>query len=71
MLTPDSSRFWPKADYAVGRGQKSFDKQYLRDWLKANGQNGVEPGPELPAEVVDATVAKYREAAELLGVTVA
>ena len=71
LLTPDSSRFWPKADYAVGRGQKSFDKQYLRDWLKANGQNGVEPGPELPAEVVDATVAKYREAAELLGVTVA
>lgn len=68
VLTPDSSRFWPAADYAVGRGQKSFDKQYLRDWLKANKLNGVEPAPELPADVVAATVAKYREAAEMLGV---
>ncbi|MEA4822966.1 MAG: phosphoribosylaminoimidazolesuccinocarboxamide synthase [Clostridiaceae bacterium] len=70
VLTPDSSRFWPAADYAVGRGQKSFDKQYLRDWLKENKQNGVEPAPELPADVVAATIAKYREAARLLGVRV-
>ena len=70
VLTPDSSRFWPAADYAVGRGQKSFDKQYLRDWLKANKLNGAEPAPQLPADVVEATVAKYREAATLLGVNV-
>ena len=69
-ITPDSSRFWPAADYAVGRGQKSFDKQYLRDWLKASKLNGVEPAPQLPADVVEATVAKYREAATLLGVNV-
>ncbi len=70
VLTPDSSRFWPAADYAVGRGQKSFDKQYLRNWLKAEGLAGVSPAPELPADVVRETQNKYREAAELLGVRI-
>ena len=66
VLTPDSSRFWDMADYEVGRGQKSFDKQYLRDWLKANNFAGVEPAPELPADVVSTTAAKYKEACDLI-----
>ena len=68
VLTPDSSRFWPAADYAVGRGQQSFDKQYLRDWLKKEKLNGVEPGPQLPADVVEQTKRKYLEAAKKLGI---
>lgn len=66
VLTPDSSRFWSAEDYAVGRGQASFDKQYLRDWLKANHLAGVEPAPELPLEVIQATHAKYQEAFDRL-----
>lgn len=66
VLTPDSSRFWDMADYEIGRGQKSFDKQYLRDWLKANKLNGVEPAPELPEDVVTTTAAKYKEACDLI-----
>ena len=66
VLTPDSSRFWDMADYEVGRGQKSFDKQYLRDWLKANNLNGVEPAPELPEDVVNTTAAKYKDACDLI-----
>ena len=66
MLTPDSSRFWSAADYAVGRGQASFDKQFLRDWLKENRLDGVEPAPELPQSVVDGTYAKYKEAFDRL-----
>lgn len=66
VLTPDSSRFWPAADYEVGRSQKSFDKQYLRDWLKSQKLAGVTPAPELPADVVAKTAEKYREAAKLL-----
>ena len=70
MLTPDSSRFWPAADYQPGRAQKSFDKQYLREYLEslvAEGKwNKQAPGPELPARIVEATLAKYREAAERL-----
>ncbi len=63
VLTPDSSRFWSLEDYEVGRGQHSFDKQYLRDWLKANGY--VDKAPEvLPQEVIDTTKAKYIEAFE-------
>jgi len=65
-LTPDSSRFWPKAGYAVGRGQPSFDKQYVRDYLESLGWNKTPPGPELPAEVVAKTRDKYREAHALL-----
>ena len=62
MLTPDSSRFWPLEGYKAGQGQPSFDKQYVRDWLKANPESDY----KLPDEVVDKTVAKYKEAYELL-----
>ncbi|MCW2600454.1 MAG: phosphoribosylaminoimidazole-succinocarboxamide synthase [Frankiales bacterium] len=66
VLTPDSSRFWPAASWQPGRAQPSYDKQYVRDWVTASGWDKKEPGPELPAEVVDATRAKYVEAYELL-----
>ena len=62
MLTPDSSRFWPAEGYAPGHGQPSFDKQFVRDWLKANPDSGY----ELPQDVIDKTIAKYLEAYELL-----
>lgn len=68
IFTPDSSRFWPAAVYAPGRAQPSFDKQYLRDYLKElTSWNKTAPGPELPAEVVDRTKNKYLEALERLG----
>jgi len=62
LLTPDSSRFWPAADYAPGRAQASFDKQYVRDWLESIGWNKEPPAPQLPPEVVARTAEKYREA---------
>jgi phosphoribosylaminoimidazole-succinocarboxamide synthase len=62
LLTPDSSRFWPKDDYAEGRPQKSFDKQFLRDYLLSIGWNQKPPAPELPADIVLKTAEKYREA---------
>lgn len=62
MLTPDSSRFWPLEGYKPGQGQPSFDKQYVRDWLKANPESDF----LLPEEVIDKTVEKYVEAYELL-----
>ena len=62
LLTPDSSRFWPKDDYAEGRPQKSFDKQFLRDYLLSIGWNQTPPAPELPAEIIEKTGDKYREA---------
>ena len=62
LLTPDSSRFWPKDDYEAGRSQKSFDKQFLRDYLLSIGWNQKPPAPELPAEIVAKTGEKYREA---------
>lgn len=62
MLTPDSSRFWPLEGYQPGQGQPSFDKQFVRDWLKANPDNDL----LLPDEVVTKTVEKYEEAFELL-----
>ncbi len=65
-LTPDSSRFWPAAGYKPGGPQPSFDKQYVRDYLERIGWNKQAPGPELPADVVAATHAKYREAYRLL-----
>ncbi|MDR0530611.1 MAG: phosphoribosylaminoimidazolesuccinocarboxamide synthase [Oscillospiraceae bacterium] len=65
VLTPDSSRFWPLEGYEVGRGQQSFDKQYLRDWLTENGLRGKAPAA-LPPEVIARTRAKYVEAYELL-----
>ena len=64
VLTPDSSRFWPADRYAPGGPQPSFDKQYVRDWLDASGWNREPPPPELPAEVVEQTAARYREAYE-------
>jgi phosphoribosylaminoimidazole-succinocarboxamide synthase len=65
-LTPDSSRFWPVEGYAPGRSQPSFDKQFVRDWCETAGWDKTPPGPELPAEVVDGTRARYVEAFELL-----
>lgn len=62
MLTPDSSRFWPLEGYKPGQGQPSFDKQFVRDWLKVNPDNDL----LLPDEVVTKTVDKYKEAYELL-----
>ena len=62
MLTPDSSRFWPLEGYEAGKSQPSFDKQFVRDWLKANPDNDY----LLPEEVVIKTVDKYKEAYELL-----
>jgi len=64
VLTPDSSRFWPAAEYEPGRGQASFDKQYVRDWLDGTGWDHAPPGPELPDEVVANTRAKYVDAYE-------
>jgi phosphoribosylaminoimidazole-succinocarboxamide synthase len=64
VLTPDSSRFWPAEGYTPGRPQPSFDKQYVRDWSDETGWDHSPPGPELPAEVVANTRAKYVEAHE-------
>jgi phosphoribosylaminoimidazole-succinocarboxamide synthase len=61
VLTPDSSRFWPLDDYAPGRGQKSFDKQAVRDWLVDSGWDKTPPGPELPREIIDNTAGTYKE----------
>jgi phosphoribosylaminoimidazole-succinocarboxamide synthase len=66
VLTPDSSRFWPKDDYAPGRPQQSFDKQYVRDYLETLKWDKTPPGPELPDKVVAGTNAKYLEAYRLL-----
>jgi len=62
--TPDSSRFWPADNYRPGRAQPSFDKQYVRDWLDDSGWDREPPPPSLPADVVDGTAARYREAYE-------
>lgn len=62
MLTPDSSRFWPVEGYEPGHGQPSFDKQFVRDWLKANPDSDY----NLPQDVIDKTIAKYEEAYSLL-----
>ena len=66
VLTPDSSRFWPADDYEVGRGQASFDKQFVRNYLETLDWNKQPPAPELPPEVSKATTARYLEAYELL-----
>jgi len=65
-LTPDSSRFWPAEGYRPGGPQPSFDKQFVRDWCEATGWEKTPPGPELPADVVAGTRARYVEAFELL-----
>jgi phosphoribosylaminoimidazole-succinocarboxamide synthase len=66
VLTPDSSRFWPADEYEPGRPQRSFDKQYVRDWLDESGWDHTPPAPQLPDEVVANTRAKYIEAYERL-----
>jgi len=65
-FTPDSSRFWPADEYEAGRPQPSFDKQFVRDYCEALGWDKTDPGPELPAEVVAGTRARYVEAFERL-----
>ncbi|HEY5466622.1 MAG TPA: phosphoribosylaminoimidazolesuccinocarboxamide synthase, partial [Clostridia bacterium] len=62
LFTPDSSRFWELADYEPGRAQKSFDKQFLREYLETLDWNKAYPAPPLPEEIVQKTAAKYREA---------
>jgi phosphoribosylaminoimidazole-succinocarboxamide synthase len=62
VLTPDSSRFWPREDYAEGRGQKSYDKQFLRDYLLSLKWDQKPPAPELPADIIEKTRQKYEEA---------
>jgi phosphoribosylaminoimidazole-succinocarboxamide synthase len=66
VLTPDSSRYWPKAGYQPGGPQPSFDKQFVRDWLESSGWDKASPPPSLPADVVARTRAKYIEAYEIL-----
>ncbi len=62
VLTPDSSRFWPKDDYEEGRSQKSFDKQFLRDYLLSLSWDQKPPAPRLPQDIIDKTREKYEEA---------
>ena len=62
VLTPDSSRFWPADQYSPGKGQPSFDKQFVRDWLTASGWDKNSPPPVLPADVVAKTREKYIDA---------
>lgn len=66
VLTPDSSRFWPVQGYAPGKGQPSFDKQYLRDWLSAQPWDKTPPPPALPRKVIEDTAQKYQEAYTIL-----
>ncbi len=66
VFTPDSSRFWPKADYQPGRSQSSFDKQYVRDYLVQIGWNKQPPAPQLSEEVIEQTSKKYLEAHRLI-----
>ena len=66
VCTPDSSRFWPAEEYVPGRGQPSFDKQYVRDWASGTGWDKAPPAPPIPDEVVAATRDRYLTAYELL-----
>ena len=66
LLTPDSSRFWDARQYRVGQSQPSYDKQPVRDWLIQSGWNKEPPAPMLPADVIEATTSRYREAYEKL-----
>ena len=65
-LTPDSSRFWPADQYVAGKSPPSFDKQFVRDYLETLDWNKTPPGPKLPAEIIERTAAKYRDAFERL-----
>jgi phosphoribosylaminoimidazole-succinocarboxamide synthase len=64
VFTPDSSRFWPADEYAPGRGQRSFDKQFVRDWVTGSGWDKSPPAPPLPDDVVEGTRRRYVEAYE-------
>ena len=64
VCTPDSSRFWPADEYEPGRGQPSFDKQYVRDWASSTGWDRTPPAPAIPDDIVERTRAKYVEAYE-------
>ncbi len=66
VLTPDSSRFWPFDEYTPGKGQPSYDKQFLRDYLSSLGWNKVAPAPKLPLEIIEKTKARYEEALGLI-----
>ena len=66
ILTPDSSRFWPKDGYKPGGAQPSFDKQFVRDYLETLDWNKTPPGPELPQNIVDKTSEKYKRALAML-----
>ena len=66
VLTPDSSRFWPKEHYRPGSNPPSFDKQFVRDWLEQSGWDKQPPAPQVPADIIGKTAAKYREALRLL-----
>lgn len=66
VLTPDSSRFWPADEYQVGTSPASFDKQFIRDWLEAQPWDKSAPAPRLPAEIIEKTAMKYREALKRL-----
>lgn len=66
VMTPDSSRFWPKESYRPGGSQKSFDKQFVRDWLESSGWDKTPPAPELPRDIIEKTSAKYFEALDLI-----
>ena len=66
MLTPDSSRFWPADEYAVGISPPSYDKQFVRDYLERVGWNKTPPAPKVPKEVINGTAAKYAEALDKL-----
>jgi phosphoribosylaminoimidazole-succinocarboxamide synthase len=66
VLTPDSSRYWPVEGYELGRGQPSFDKQYVRDWAASSGWDKRPPAPAIPQDVVEGTRVRYIEAYELI-----
>jgi phosphoribosylaminoimidazole-succinocarboxamide synthase len=66
VLTPDSSRFWPASDYALGISPPSFDKQFVRDYLETLDWNKQAPGPRLPTDIIEKTVQKYRLAVQLI-----
>ena len=66
LLTPDSSRFWPLNSYEVGKSPESFDKQFIRDYLEKKAWDKSPPAPELPIEIVDKTLARYRSAYDYL-----
>ncbi|WP_067654490.1 phosphoribosylaminoimidazolesuccinocarboxamide synthase [Nocardia harenae] len=66
VLTSDSSRFWPADEWEPGRPQRSFDKQFVRDWATSTGWDKEPPGPQIPADIVEATRARYVQAYELV-----